>query len=66
MIVSTAFMLGAVMIEKHFTLNKTLTGNDHYHAMDPSRKVGRVLLGVNPLKITFGGKGEVCLSDNRS
>ena len=26
---------GAVVIEKHFTLNKSLPGNDHYHAMDP-------------------------------
>ena len=23
-------------MEKHFTLDKTLPGNDHYHAMDPS------------------------------
>ena len=27
---------GARIIEKHFTLNKELDGNDHYHAMDPS------------------------------
>jgi len=27
---------GAKIIEKHFTLDKTLSGNDHYHAMDPS------------------------------
>ena len=33
--VTTAFMLGAQIIEKHFTLNKSLPGNDHYHAMDP-------------------------------
>ena len=26
---------GASVIEKHFTLDKTLEGNDHYHAMDP-------------------------------
>lgn len=26
---------GATVIEKHFTLDKTLEGNDHYHAMDP-------------------------------
>lgn len=26
---------GAGVIEKHFTLNKALEGNDHYHAMDP-------------------------------
>jgi sialic acid synthase SpsE len=29
-----ATMLGAVIIEKHFTHDKSLTGNDHYHAMD--------------------------------
>lgn len=27
-------LLGAVILEKHFTYDKTLTGNDHYHAMD--------------------------------
>jgi N-acetylneuraminate synthase len=32
--------LGATIIEKHFTHDKTLPGNDHYHAMD-----------VNDLKI---------------
>ena len=30
----TAVHLGAVIIEKHFTYDKSLTGNDHYHAMD--------------------------------
>jgi sialic acid synthase SpsE len=30
----TAALLGAVIIEKHFTFDKTLPGNDHYHAMD--------------------------------
>lgn len=29
-----AFLFGAVVIEKHFTLDKSLKGNDHYHAMD--------------------------------
>ena len=29
-----AGMLGATIIEKHFTHDKTLPGNDHYHAMD--------------------------------
>ncbi len=29
-----AHLLGAVVIEKHFTHDKNLTGNDHYHAMD--------------------------------
>ena len=31
---TTAYLLGAVIIEKHFTHDKTLPGNDHYHAMD--------------------------------
>lgn len=34
-ILTTAYMLGADVIEKHFTLDKTLEGNDHYHAGDP-------------------------------
>ena len=32
----TAFLLGAKIIEKHFTHDKALPGNDHYHAMDVS------------------------------
>lgn len=30
----TSWMLGAQVIEKHFTFDKSLPGNDHYHAMD--------------------------------
>lgn len=32
---TTAYSLGACVLEKHFTLDKSLPGNDHYHAMDP-------------------------------
>ena len=35
MTLATAYMLGAEVMEKHFTLDKTLHGNDHYHAGDP-------------------------------
>lgn len=35
MTLATAYLLGAEVIEKHFTLDKTFTGNDHYHAGDP-------------------------------
>ena len=35
MTLATAYMLGAEVIEKHFTLDKSLEGNDHYHAGDP-------------------------------
>jgi N-acetylneuraminate synthase len=33
-VLMTAVLLGAVVLEKHFTHDKTLPGNDHYHAMD--------------------------------
>lgn len=36
MTLATSYLLGAEVIEKHFTLNKKLSGNDHYHAGDPS------------------------------
>lgn len=29
-----AFLLGATVLEKHFTLDRTMAGNDHYHAAD--------------------------------
>lgn len=35
-VVTAAALLGASIIEKHFTLDKSLPGNDHYHAMDPN------------------------------
>ena len=34
-VLTTAVLLGARIIEKHFTLDKTLKGNDHFHSMDP-------------------------------
>lgn len=35
MTLAAAYLMGAEVIEKHFTLDKTLVGNDHYHAGDP-------------------------------
>tara|TARA_R110002110_G_scaffold295886_4_gene509946 strand:- start:3137 stop:4162 length:1026 start_codon:yes stop_codon:yes gene_type:complete len=34
LILTTAVMMGSTWIEKHFTTDKTLPGNDHYHSMD--------------------------------
>ncbi len=34
LVLTTAYLKGAVVIEKHFTHDKNLPGNDHYHAMD--------------------------------
>ena len=59
-IIKTAYNLGALCIEKHFTLDKTLKGNDHYHAMDPE-DAKRILKGIEELDI-IRGSGELnCL-----
>jgi N-acetylneuraminate synthase len=34
-VLTTAYNYGADIIEKHFTLDKSLPGNDHIHSMDP-------------------------------
>ena len=48
-----SWMLGAVVLEKHFTHDKSLPGNDHYHAMDES-DLGRFRLGVALLQEVEG------------
>lgn len=50
-----AHALGATVIEKHFTHDKTLPGNDHYHAADvvDLRKLCRDLDQVGELLGTF-------------
>lgn len=35
-VLMSAIIMGACVIEKHFTLDKAIPGNDHYHAMDTS------------------------------
>ena len=45
-IIKTAYNLGALVVEKHFTLDKTLPGNDHYHAMDPEDAM-KIFDGIN-------------------
>lgn len=34
LVLTTAYLMGAYVIEKHFTLDKTIKGNDHFHSMD--------------------------------
>lgn len=59
-VIKTAYNLGAVCVEKHFTLDKTLKGNDHYHAMDPE-DAGRILGAIDRLEL-IRGNGEIkCL-----
>jgi len=53
-----AYILGARIIEKHFTYNKKLKGNDHYHAMNyldlknlsNFLKISQLLIGKENIK----------------
>jgi len=49
----SAHLLGAVIIEKHFTHDKTLPGNDHYHAMDV-HDLGRFIKMVDRVHTLLG------------
>lgn len=44
---------GAKVIEKHFTLDKSLEGNDHYHAMDP-KDIRKFRENIDLLSTTTG------------
>ena len=57
-VIKTAFNLGALCVEKHFTLDKTLKGNDHYHAMDPKDAVN-ILKGIEDIE-KIRGVGDIC------
>lgn len=56
-ILQVATLLGARILEKHFTHDKSLPGNDHYHAMDMldlkmfRAHMTRVLGAVGPLRV---------------
>lgn len=56
-ILELATVLGATVLEKHFTFDKTLPGNDHYHAMDKSdlanfyKRIRATLAAIGPLEV---------------
>ncbi len=53
----TASLLGARVIEKHFTHDKRLPGNDHYHAMDVNDLI-RFKDDINKIKTLLGDYNE--------
>ncbi|MCR5777142.1 MAG: N-acetylneuraminate synthase family protein [Lachnospiraceae bacterium] len=55
-----AYVLGAQVIEKHFTLDKTLKGNDHYHAMDPI-DAKKILAAIDRMDMLKGDAELKCL-----
>jgi Sialic acid synthase len=50
---TSAFLLGAAIIEKHFTNDKKLQGNDHYHAMD-KQDLKKTIELINKIRISLG------------
>ena len=64
-VIKTAYLLGARVVEKHFTLDKSLPGNDHYHAMDPS-DAEKILSGTAFLDKLRGSYGICCLPGEAS
>lgn len=59
-VIKTAYNLGAVVVEKHFTLDKTLSGNDHYHAMD-TEDAKKIVGGISFIDMIRGSYKLSCL-----
>lgn len=64
-VLKTAYLLGAQIIEKHFTLDKKLTGNDHYHAMD-AHDAEEILKEIEFIDTLKGNSDLVCLKTEQS
>jgi len=62
----TAFTMGAMVIEKHFTHDKSLPGNDHYHSMDMSDMVKFNRKVEDLIKLIGKTKKSVLDSENKS
>lgn len=64
-VVKTAYLLGANLVEKHFTLDKNLSGNDHYHAMD-AKDAENIIREIEFID-TLSGNGDLsCLESEQS
>ena len=63
-VVKAAYLKGAQVIEKHYTLDKTLKGNDHYHAMDP-QDAAAILREISYLDKICGSYELKCLDSEQ-
>ena len=64
-VIKTAYNLGATVVEKHFTLDKTLKGNDHYHAMD-EKDARKIVDGIRFINLIRGDYGIRCLESEKT
>jgi N-acetylneuraminate synthase len=74
LILTSAWLKGSVVIEKHFTNDKSLPGNDHYHAMDlndlkilnSNIELLKIVLGPTRNKAPLTSEGPARLHARRS
>ena len=59
-----AILMGATVIEKHFTYDRSLTGNDHYHAFD--REIGHAFMKKLAAMQELAGTGAISAVSQRS
>lgn len=64
LITTSAYLLGAEYIEKHFTLDKNIPGNDHYHSMD-FNDLQKLRNNLNLLKIILGSNKKICIESEK-
>ena len=55
-----ATLLGADILEKHFTHDKELPGNDHYHSMD-KHDLASFLVNIESVSTLFGEQNKRAL-----
>ena len=64
-VLKTAYVLGAQVIEKHYTLDKTIKlRNDHFHAMDPD-DIEKAKAGIEFAKSILGSGELKCLESEK-
>ena len=61
LILTLAYLKGAVVLEKHFTNDKSLLGNDHFHSMN-SDDLKKFHNNLNLINEVNGDKEKKCLS----
>lgn len=62
LILTTAYLKGATYIEKHFTLDKNLPGNDHYHSAD-QYDVKKFIKNIGLINIISGSNIKECIKE---
>ena len=60
----TSILMGATVIEKHFTFDRSLPGNDHYHAFD--KQIGKEFSQKLRHLQLIAGSGEISAINQRS